>query len=258
MKNEQKVLECKLKYEGVMFQTKISGDVIVEKYINNKEVYIVFIDTGYRTVAHMGNIVRGDVKDKLKPTVFGVGITGDVSNKIAGGEVFKEYKLWSKMLQRCYDIKLHERYNTYVGCTVSDNFRYFQYFKEWCNNQIGFNQPSFELDKDLLLKGNKIYSEDTCLFLPHHINSTLTKSNKARGKYPIGVTVDKRGGNFFAQMTVGDEHKKFGYSSTPEGAFRAYKEAKEAYIKELAEKWKDQIDPRAYNALVNYKVEITD
>lgn len=258
MKNEQKILECKLKYEGVTFQTKSSGDVVVEEYISNKEVRIKFIDTGYRTTANMSNVTRGNVKDKLKPTVFGVGITGDVSSKITDSEVFKEYKVWSKMLQRCYDAKLHERYNTYIGCSVSDNFRYFQYFKEWCNNQVGFDQPNFELDKDLLMKGNKIYSEDTCLFLPHQINSTLTKSNKARGKYPIGVTVDKRGGRFFAQMVIGNEQKKFGYSSTPEEAFYAYKEAKEAYIKKLAEKWKDKIDPRAYNALMNYQVEIID
>ena len=251
MKNEQKILDCKLNYEGAMFQTNSSGIVVVEEYVSNKEVHIKFIDTGYRTTVNMGNVIRGRVKDKLKPTVFGVGITGDVPNKITDGDVFKEYKVWSKMLQRCYDVKLHERYNTYIGCSVSDNFRYFQYFKEWCNNQVGFDQPNFELDKDLLMKGNKIYSEDTCLFLPHQINSTLTKSDKARGKYPIGVTVDKRVGRFFAQMVIGDEQKKFGYSSTPEGAFYAYKEAKEAYIKELAEKWKDQIDPRAYNALMN-------
>ena len=49
-----------------------------------------------------------------------------------------------------------------------------------------------------------------------------------------------------------------GYYSTTEEAFQAYKETKEAYIKEVANKWKDQIDSRVYEALMNWSIEITD
>ena len=245
-------------YEGKIFQTRSSGSLVIDKYVDNKNVHIRFIDTGYRVVVHMGNIKTGKVKDKLKPTVFGVGITGDVSGKITGGEEFKEYKLWSRMLQRCYDVKLQEKYTTYVGCSVSENFKYYQHFKKWCHKQIGFNKNGFELDKDLLVKGNKEYSEDTCVFLPHQINSTLTKSNKVRGKYPVGVTYDKKSSQFRAQITICGDHLAIGFYATPEKAFYAYKTVKEAYTKEVAEKWKDQIDPRAYEALMKYKVDIND
>ena len=54
------------------------------------------------------------------------------------------------------------------------------------------------------------------------------------------------------------ENFYLGVFETEMEAFYAYKEAKEAYIKELANKWKDQIDPRAYDALMDYQIEITD
>ena len=103
-----------------------------------------------------------------------------------------------------------------------------------CNYQIGFNSLDeegrcFHLDKDILVKGNKLYSEDTCSFVPAEINTLFCKANKTRGRY-----------------------------NTIEEAFLAYKQAKEAYIKELANKWKDVIDPRVYEALMDYQVEITD
>ena len=49
-----------------------------------------------------------------------------------------------------------------------------------------------------------------------------------------------------------------GLFNTELEAFKAYKTAKESFIKEQAEKWKSQIDPRAYEALMNYQVEIND
>ncbi len=175
----------------------------------------------------------------------------------------KEHALWRSMLARCYTERNLKKKPAYIGCTVSDNFKMYEFFYEWCNEQIGFNAidengRQFALDKDLLIKGNKLYSEDTCVLVPREINNVIVKRQNHRGAYPIGVTVDKRGGNFFAQLNVGKDRRKFGYSSTPEEAFNAYKEAKEAYIKEVANKWKDQIDPRVYEALMNYQVEITD
>lgn len=59
-------------------------------------------------------------------------------------------------------------------------------------------------------------------------------------------------------MSKNGEVIHLGYFDTPEEAFYAYKPVKEAYIKALAEKWKDQIDTRAYEALMNWTIEITD
>jgi hypothetical protein len=109
------------------------------------------------------------------------------------------------------------------------------------------------------VKGNKIYSEDTCCFVPMEINVALTKSDKSRGKYLVGVTLNKQGTGYVARVQVGGgKRKHLGTYATQTLAFAAYKQGKEDYIKSLANKWKDQIDPRVYEALMGYQVEITD
>ena len=124
--------------------------------------------------------------------------------------------------------------------------------------QIGFDQEGFQLDKDILVKGNKVYSEDTCCFVPAEINYLIIKANRIRGKYPIGIYEDKQAGKFKVRISVGGKQKHIGRYYCEKEAFYAYKQAKEAYIKEVAEKWKDKIDPKVYDALMQYDVEITD
>ena len=184
--------------------------------------------------------------------VRGIGI-----NDVPGSIKTKEYRLWADMLNRSYDEKLHQRQPTYLNCETSSEFLVLSEFCDWCQNQIGFNQPTFELDKDLLNKGNKEYHPDKCVFIPKEINSSLRTRKKMRGNLPIGVSLS-RVGSFMAMMNLGSAKKYLGSFPTPEQAFQAYKHAKEDHIKALANKYKDQIDPRAYEALMNYKVEITD
>ena len=129
-------------------------------------------------------------------------------------------------------------------------------YHEWCQNQIGFEGCDFSLDKDLIYKGNKEYNENNCVFIPIEINSVLIKRQSDRGLLPIGVTKNKEG--FQAQCSVYSVSKKLGTYSTTELAFNAYKVFKEEHIKELTEKYKDTIDPRAYKALLNYEVHIDD
>ena len=188
--------------------------------------------------------------------VQGVGINDGKYPTTLNGLRTKEYRLWTNMLKRCYNEKFHEARPTYIGCNVSDNFKSYSYFYEWCQNQIGFGDCDFSLDKDLIYKGNKEYNPDNCIFIPEEINNVLIKSNAARGTLPIGVT--KHGKNYKAQCSYNGKGKALGTFSTPELAFNAYKTFKEAYIKELAEKYKDTIDARAYNALMNYEVHIDD
>ena len=184
--------------------------------------------------------------------VQGVGI-----NDVPGAVKTKEYRLWSDMLIRSYDEKLHQRQPTYLDCETSSEFLVFSKFHNWCQSQIGFNQPTFELDKDLLEKGNREYHPDKCVFIPREINSALKTKKRSRGDLPIGVTLFKDG-RYVARLNDSFGKRHLGIFSTPEEAFQAYKKAKENHIKLLAEKYRDQIDPRAYEALLNYKVEITD
>lgn len=247
----------KNKYEGEIFKTNSCGTLIVTSYINYAEVHVKFIDTGYETSAEMGQIKSGRVRDRLLPNLFGVGILEDEPTKV-NGKNLKEYELWSNILLRCYSKTYHKKHPTYSDCTVSENFKHYPYFKEWCYKQVGFGTKGWDVDKDILVKGNKIYSENTCCFVPNEVNKLFTKNNSVRGDCPIGVNFHKTNQKYETKMTTGGKSLHLGVFNTELEAFFAYKQVKEAYIKEVAEKWKDDIDPRVYNALMNYQVEITD
>ena len=244
---------------GKACKSTSSGDFKIVKYNNAKDVEIRFLNTGYETSARLDHVKSGNVKDLYSPSVYSVGIVGIKYPPSINSRNTKEYDLWYSMLQRCYSTTLKKKRPTYEGCKCSDNFKSYEYFYEWCNKQIGFGVGGFELDKDLLTKGNKVYSENTCVFIHKDINMVLTKSTASRGKYPIGVHWSKRDKAFVAMVCKNKGKQEYlGHFKTEIEAFNAYKQAKEAFIKEQAEKWESQIDPRAYNALMNYTVEITD
>lgn len=245
--------KSKLFFEGNVFKSNSSGDFIVTEFVSKQEVHIKFLDTGYETIVGSSEITRGQTKDCSRPSVFGVGVTGEIKTRVNGEQLY-EYILWCGILRRCYGSDQLTKSPSYEGCTVSENFKYFPYFKEWCNNQIGFGIEGFDLDKDLLIKGNKVYSENVCIFLPRELNQVLVTGKGKRGKFPIGVGYLPKIGKFRARL--GEEY--LGVHDTSDEAFCAYKQAKESYIKLLANKWRDQIDPIAYNALMSYQVEITD
>ena len=244
---------------GKVYKSLNSGDFTILKYNGSKDVEIQFINTGYRKVAEMKEVRSGEIKDPYLPSVYGVGVLGTKHPSKVNGVRTKEYALWYDMLLRCYSNTYKKKRPTYEGCEVSDNFKSYEYFYEWCHKQIGFGNESWQLDKDLLIKGNRVYSEDFCIFLPKEINSLLTKSTASRGEHLIGVSWNKRNKAFVAMVSKNKGKQEWlGYFKTELEAFNAYKEAKEAFIKEQANNWKSQIDERAYNALMNYQVEITD
>ena len=176
---------------------------------------------------------------------------------IEDGNVTKEYALWGAMLQRCYSEKYHAKQPTYVGCSVSEMFKNFQQFAKWVVQQAGYGLTGWQLDKDLIYRGNKIYSENTCVFLPRNINMLLSVLAASRGNMPIGVS--KGSGKFRAECSNGSSKTKhLGTFPTPELAFAAYKIFKEALIKQRANEYKAQLDPRSYAALMSYEVSITD
>ena len=248
--------------EGSVITTKNFGDIVITKYLNKDNIHIRFINTGYTLITQSLNIRQGTIKDRLAPAVFGIGVLGDGLSTVDGVRL-KEYELWKNMIKRCYSKNFHEKFPTYSICSVSENFKYYPYFKEWCNNQIGFgvkdeNGRHFALDKDILIKGNKVYSEDTCCFVPQEINALLLKCGRKRGECNIGVCYNKKIKKFVAKLKVNGKYVNIGGFNTEMQAFLAYKQAKETNIKEVANKWKDQIDPRVYEALMNYQVDITD
>ena len=244
---------------GKVCKSKSSGDFKILKYNDSKNVEIQFLKTGYETVVQLTNIKSGKVKDRYLPSVHGVGILGTKYPSTINGRNTKEYDLWYSMLRRCYSDNSKKKRPTYEGCECSENFKSYEYFYEWCYKQIGFGVDGFEIDKDLLIKGNKVYSEDSCVFLPAEINMVLVKCTASRGEYLIGVSWCNTKKAFVARVRKNKgKPENLGYFKTEIEAFKAYKIAKESFIKEQANKWKGEIDGRAYEALMNYTVDIDD
>lgn len=239
-------------WEGKIIKGKY-GHFQVISYKNAQDIDIKFLDTGFERKARLKDIKTGIVVYYLKPTVYGVGIfgTGFDSKHPA-------YSVWTDMLRRCYGESSNrlERYKL-RGVTVSDNFKKFQYFAKWYDSQHKPTTETFSLDKDILGKSLKVYSEETCCLIPKKLNNVLTLSNKVRGDLPCGVSYHKRDKKFSSTCCRGDKKKIWlGSYYSAEEAFDVYKNFKEEVLKTLAREYfeKGDICINVYQALMNYKV----
>ena len=258
MKREEQLALKKAEYGGKVFKTKNYGDVVVLDYYNARDVTIKFLNTGNVRKTGTSELKKGEIRDNEAFPVYIVGIM-DVPNEARRNvPIPKEYSIWNGVRHRCYNENIRHLTPSYQEAEMSENFKRYSYFKDWCHNQIGFDQDGWQLDKDILIKGNKIYSEDTCCFVPAEINTLILKADRIRGKYPIGVYEDKQVGKFKVRISVEGKQKHVGRYYCEKEAFYAYKVAKEQYIKEVANKWKGQIDVRVYEALINWEVNIDD
>ena len=168
---------------------------------------------GYENNVELGSIVIGEVRNPYYLSVHGVGFFGEgpyVSrvNDIAT----KEYATWRNMVTRCYSKEHQSKMSTYIGCTVDEQWHNFQNFAEWYTSQIGYKE-GWHLDKDLFVKGNRIYSSKTCVLLPQEINATLASEEKKKNTgLPLGIGIN---GHKFAvcQFVCGgetrDSHKPY-------------------------------------------------
>jgi hypothetical protein len=205
-----------------------------------------------------GFLKRGNFRYPYHRTVAGVGYygVGPYVAKSGGDRHTEEYENWNSMMKRCYSSSKHMV--SYHDKSVCEEWHNFQNFAEWATKQIGFNK-GFQLDKDLIVKGNLVYGPDACSYLPREINSFIKR--KRLNNLPLGVDIayNYDGTPYFRSQAREDgKNICLGRFYNVEDAFMAYKAHKESQAKKLAEKWKDQIDKRAYAALMNYTVEITD
>lgn len=157
------------------------------------------------------------------------------------------------MIRRCYDSKSLEYKTTYQDCEVCDEWLFFSNFKEWFDeNYI----EGYSLDKDIRVHNNRIYSPETCCFVPKEINTIFITNKNKRGDFYIGVS--HNGANYTATLMKWGKTCYLGVFPTEKEAFLAYKREKEYFIKEVANKYKDKLSDIAYHALIDYEVEITD
>ena len=250
---------------GEMNINNFGSKMIIKEYRKYSDIDIYFPEYDWTFEhARYNDFKNGEIKSPYEPRYYGVGYLGEGKYKIKENGKFKrEFVIWVSMLQRCYDPKYQEKYPTYKGCKVEDFFLNFQHMCEWLDeNYYEIPGEVMHLDKDILCKGNKVYSRETCIFVPQRINKLFTKCDKSRGDNPIGVT-PRSSGNYQAHCRDGNGKLiPLGTYSTKEEAFKVYKECKEKIIKETIDLYEGIIAEPHYSrlkeAMYNYKVEITD
>ena len=184
-------------------------------------------------------------------------------NPYENSKLTKCYDAWRSMLQRCYGSKYKRKHSTYKECEVCEEWHNFQTFAHWYNdNYYEIPGERMHLDKDILFKGNKIYSPKTCIFVPNRINTLFVKCDKSRGDDPIGMTLTPSG-TYQVQCSNGyGENIYLGTYSNKEEAFRVYKRYKEKIIKEVIVSYEGIIPEPHYSklkkAMYSYRVEIDD
>ena len=248
---------------GQTVMQKCGELAFIVEYVDSQNITVQFKATGELVKTTYENFVRGKVKSHFTPSVYGIGITGLEPTVDENSEMLSSYKCWNHMLERCYSAKCQEKHPTYKDCRVCDEWLYYSNFKKWYDeNYYEINNKTSQLDKDILIKNNKVYSPDTCVFVPQFINTLFIKSQKIRGAFPVGVHYYKASKKYMARLRVfkdGKSVKKYlGSFDTAEEAFEVYKKAKEDYIKEVADNYKDKIPTKLYESMYAYEVSIDD
>lgn len=163
--------------------------------------------------------------------VVGVGVNdadynvANVDNRTGKPSLCPYYDRWRGMLRRCYSPIELEKYPTYLGCEVVEEWKRFSVFRDWMKTQ---NWENMQLDKDFLGNG-KIYSPNSCIFIPGWLNA-LFVGRKAE-KY-LGVHARKYG--YVACIQKKDKKRTYlGYFTCPIEACSVYIEAKTKYVRSL-------------------------
>lgn len=242
---------------GQVFKTKRGGDCVVIDYKSATQVLVRF-ENGCERVVQYGALSLGNVKNYDKPLVQGFGILDMEKQNV---RLMRFYILWCNVLKRCFNKKVKEKYPTYQDVSCTDRWKRFSTFVEDVESIENVDKGIFEgwhFDKDILKKGNKLYSKDFCCFVPKEVNKLFTKRQSGRGGNLIGVYYNKKRNKFSASCNFGSGQKYLGLYNTELEAFLVYKTAKEGYIKDVANKLKGVISDDVYNAMISYEVEIND
>lgn len=254
------------KYIGMKGINKDGCLMKIIEYNSANDVVVEFQDQYKQKVhTHLCRFKSGDVKNPYSISVYGIGILGAKYSTIDGnGNTLKEYSAWKEMMSRCYSKSYEGKRERYKDVLICEEWLLYENFYEWLHSQENFdkwlNGNGWEVDKDILIKGNKVYSPKACCLVPGYINVLFTKRNKLRGEFPIGVTKSKNSFRARCNNPITKKQEYLGSYSSEVDAFKAYKKRKETIIKLIAEKeYKEcNIIKKCYDAMMDYQVEITD
>ena len=191
----------------------------------------------------------------MSKLVYGVGFNSKGRYKTRkGGRLTKAYSSWRPMMQRCYDARAQISRPWHTDCVVSNDWHDFQDFAEWYDNHP-YSDLGYELDKDLLFNGNKVYSPQTCCLIPHELNVLLLDRRLDRGVYPQGVDRKKSELKYRARLNVDGKSVYLGCFDCPSEAHQVYRAAKERYVKNKALEWANKIEWNVFVALMSWTLE---
>lgn len=236
----------------------------IVKYRKGDDIDILFPEYDYIAKnKQYSNFVRGSINCPYERTVNGVGYLGEGEAIVSiGRKNTDQYDCWKRMLKRCYNEKFHIKSPTYTDCSVCEEWHNYQNFYKWYNqNYYEIPGEIMCLDKDILIKGNKEYGPNACIFVPQRINNLFIKRDKCRGDLPIGVCINKRVNRYIASSNDrNNQHIHLGYFDSPTKAFDVYKEYKENLIKSIADDYynKGLIPIELYEAMYNWSIDIDD
>jgi len=239
---------------------KYGSRMTIVDYKGSLDIAVEF-DNKFRTHTSYSHFKDGVVLNPYDRSVEGIGFIGEGKYyaRNGNGKLLLPYAAWGNMLKRCYNQKSLIDIPSYKECTVHPDWHNLQNFGKWYDeNFYHIGNEVMEMDKDILVKGNKIYGPDTCCFVPRHINILFVRRETKRGASPIGTSWNKRSKAYEAYYNYKGKRFKIGLFDDKEEAFEAYKVAKEKVIKSVAAEYKNKIPMKLYNALMNYAVEIGD
>lgn len=238
------------RYVGKRFKVDCGWECIVTAYNGNKDVIVKWQDGSIEGGIHSGNLNKGSHRPKMFPGVVGVGIFD-----MRGEEYCKDiYWKWASMIKRCYCKKYQNNKPTYKGVEVCEEWKVFSNFSKWAESYSDIKD--LELDKDFLGDG-KIYSPETCCFIPSYINGlglqSLSKNKglsykKSNRKWEASVSQTTRCGKRV--------NRYLGLFESEHDARNAYLEGKRGVVLERLNWYRQEgfYDKRVDDAILNSKL----
>ena len=234
---------------GTVFRNKVGDECFIINVENSKQVTVMFYD-GYYTTTQMSNVRKGSVKNPFskRSRFHGFGVT-DVPAMVNGTRN-KYARLWESMISRVYSGKD----KAYDGVTIDEDWALLSNFLKDVTSFKGCNKvisDGWVLDKDILSGDEKVYSKNTCCFVPPEINSFMVSFGKPKGKYKMGVHFCNREKKFVSQGYKNKKQVCLGYFNNEDDAHSAYIENKREQLQHLLSKWKDDLDDKVIESLIS-------
>lgn len=237
---------------GLTKQNNFGTEMKIIKILPNDQLIIQFQDEfKAKKEINWNNFKSGNVKNAYDKTICNVGYVGEGKYKTTepNGKLTRIYVTWHDLIIRCYDKDKRHLHPTYEDCEVCEEWHNFQNFAKWyTKNYYDIGKGRMHLDKDILIKGNRIYSPETCVFIPQRINMIfMGKPNKYN--LPSGISKTDNGRYSTTYNTKG-----LGTYDTLEEALIPYNVAKVEHIHNVAKEYKKVLPLKLYKILKNYQL----